>query len=320
MRLAILLVLAGCQSELPVKDTPPVRPAPVVSDAAVPDAPISTATPIAPVAMDGPYKTIAEACHHAAPCGFTDMDEIGRMRSPATKTSCPALENDQRVDPNANDPRSGVNMKQLSHTTGDLALRIGSQRCAAPEGLRAEQDIYYMFVKRGDGWWRSAPLWQWSYNDKYGGGWMTVRWNDKPSERSARSGAEGAAKVVDRPGRTFAGIAASLTGLACTKQATTTQTIELMVRVEQGTKSPIVFAPLVVGERTKLELDGDVSVECKPNHHSWELTESWKSDDELELTGPAEWLAPARDRDTGLLTIELDDKAPSTAGSYRFAR
>lgn len=288
---------------------PPPRDAAVAvaaADAPAPASPPDT-TVLTPVAMDGPYKSVAEACDHAAPCGFTAMTDAGDFTKPATKTSCPALESNQYIDPNSARPEPGIglDMAQLSHASKELELRIGSESCAEPKGMRGEHDIYFMFVKRADGWWRSAPLWQWSYNDKYGAGTMLVRWNDQP-------------------GRTFAGIAAGLSELTCDKRGDEQSTLELMVRVEPGTTAPVVFAPLVVGERSQLDpvderLGFAEGSECKSSKHRDELTERWSTPDDLELTGTAMWQGARRD-DHGLYIGFTGDRAPSSAGRYRFTR
>ena len=310
MRAQVLLVFAACGAPSEAPATAVVAPKPTISDAGAvaavtPDA--NTIPPntilLSPVAMDGPYKSANEACEHAQPCGFTDMTEMGRYTHPATKTSCPAMRSGDYVDPNSSDPSpsSRGSPTQLSHKSKDLELRIGSQSCAEPQGMRGEQDIYYMFVKRSDGWWRSEPLWQWSYNDKYAGGTMLVRWNDA------------------KPGRTFAGVMAGQDDLVCEKQGTAHSTLELMIRVEPGRKTPVVFAPLVVGERSAVESMSDVPGDCKPSNHSTELDEHWTSDDDLELTGPGTWLG--FQSDAGLLQIGFSggDK-PSSVGHYRFTR
>jgi len=257
--------------------------------------------------MDGPYKSANEACEHAQPCGFTDMTESGELIKPQTTASCPALRSSDYVDPNATDPNpngTGINMAQLSHRSKDLELRIGSQSCAVPKGIRGEQDIYYMFVKRADGWWRSEPLWQWSYNDKYASGTMLVRWNDA------------------KPGRTFVGVMAGQDGLACMKQGFSHSTLELMIRVEPGIATPVVFAPLVVGERFALEVDkdlADAADDCKASKHADELEEHWTSDDDLELTGADTWRGFRSDGGSLEIGFTGGDK-PSSVGRYRFTR
>jgi hypothetical protein len=312
MRASVLIVFAACGTPSEAPSTVVVAPKPTVSQGQAPrdaGADASTIPPntilLSPVAMDGPYKSANEACEHAHPCGFTDMTEMGRYTNPSTKTSCPALRNSDYADPNSTDPSPnsrGINMAQLSHKSKDLELRIGSQSCAQPKGMRSEQDIYYMFVKRSDGWWRSEPLWQWSYNDKYGGGSMLVRWNDA------------------KPGRTFVGVMAVEDDLACDKQGYAHSTLELMIRVEPGKKAPVVFAPLVVGERSAIEPTPELAgSDCKASKHSAELDEHWTSDDDLELTGPGTWRGFRSD--AGVLEIGLggDDK-PSSVGHYRFTR
>jgi hypothetical protein len=130
---------------------------------------------------------------------------------------------------------------------------------------------------------------------------MLLRWNDKPD-------------------RTFIGIAATLGCVACMKQGQEESTIELMVRVEPGKATPIVFPPLPVGERSSLtpDLDLTTGVDCKAAKSVTEMTESWPSDDELVLAGPATWALP--DTSDGLLSIGLGASGTSTAGRYRFVR
>jgi len=177
-----------------------------------------------------------------------------------------------------------------------------------PEGIRWDHNVYYAFVKRADGWWRSAPLWQFKYNDKYESGSLLVKWNDQK-------------------GRTFAGVMARLDSGACMKHGSDAATIEMMLRVEAGAKAPAVFGPVVVGERFSREIDKDNPPEpgadtfdCKPIKKSFELDEKWSGDDDLELKGPASWFA-TRLAD-GLLEIVLDDTktTASSAGTYHFAR
>ena len=251
--------------------------------------------------MDGPYKTLMAACVHAKPCGFTDMNEKGIESAPQKKATCPSLAGDDDYDPNAG-TQAGAKT-QLSHKSKDLQMRIASQSCAMPKGIRGEQDIYYMFVKRADGWWRSERLWQWSYNDKYAGGTMLIKWNDKP-------------------GRSFAGVMAGQNDTACNRQGTAVSALEMMIRVEPGTKSPIVYAPLVVGERSSLALDDPREAsnqpDCKSTSHADEMTEKWTGDDDLELSGIGTWNGiPFSD---GMITIGFTATAPSTAGHYRFTR
>ncbi len=255
------------------------------------------------VAMAGPFKTIGDACSHATPCGGTEIDpkDPFNVVKPPSRATC-----DLDHDLNALD--SDGNPAKLDHAVGDLHIQIASQTCGMPSGLRWQHDVYYAFVKRGDGWWRSAPLWQWNYNDKYENGTMVIKWNDQP-------------------GRTFAGIAAGLWSLACEKNGHEIDTIEMMLRIEPGSTTPIVYAPLVVGERFSREAGADASpAECKPMKQRFELTEAWSSADDLELAGSATWFAlrpiAGTAAPSGLLDIILDPntRVPSSAGRYRFTR
>jgi hypothetical protein len=270
----------------------------LVSSPALADSAIT----LSPVAMAGPYKSQHDACVHATPCGGTEVDPKDPFKfiKPPKVASC--------GPDDINGSETNGKPTKLDHKVGDLAIQIASQACAMPAGIRWEHNIYYAFVKRTDGWWRSAPLWQFNYNDKYEGGMMTVRWNDQP-------------------GRTFVGVAAALNSGACMKHGNLTATIEMMVRVEPGAKSPIVFAPLVVGQRFTREIDKDNPPEsgadkfdCNPMKKTFELTEKWSGDDDLELTGSATWFGMKSVE--GALEIIVDDSTqrPSSIGSYHFAR
>jgi hypothetical protein len=313
MRAALVLAaFCACnakQTGSSVATAPPIQ---VASGAAIVDAPppvVDAGAPpgttlLHPVGMAGPFATLVEACHSAEPCGFTDMDRHANPTKPATTTSCPAIEDREIRDPNADDPKHVGTEVALAHVVGAMELRIGSQSCTVPDGLRAEQDIYYMFVKRADRWWRSDALWQWSYNTKYSNGTMVVRWNDQP-------------------GRTFVGIAAGLTEPTCQRQGASLATDEMMIRVEPGTTQPRVWAPLVVGRRFEQapEAYAAPDVTCPTIKTAQELTETWPSPDDLQLTGSATW--PSIDAGSnGVFTIgwHLRDDQPSSVGTYRFVR
>lgn len=288
MRALALLLAAGCSAA-----------------AAAPD----DVTQIKPVAMAGPYKTVLESCRAARPCGFLDMDDRGNERKPATRTDCDAV-----VDPSIGIASRTVpvtmiggkadSAPKVTHKlpAGGGEIRIASVTCAVPKGLRREHAEYYVFVQRADGWWRTEqPLWTYDYNDKYCGGGMYIIWNDKPA-------------------RTIAGIAASFACLACSKQSTREDIVELMLRVETAGAKPLVFPPLPVGARSKNTVDGspgkdDTEPDCKPLAKARSQKENWLSDDEVELSG-TDGVGGPLDR-----TFEVNGRIqPAAAGRYRFVR
>ncbi|HEY1548586.1 MAG TPA: hypothetical protein VGG28_12230 [Kofleriaceae bacterium] len=306
MRIVFGLVLVlACDAGRKDAPTPAPRPATprVVADAAVviaPDAALPTGpTLLHPVGMTGPFPTIDDACLSAKPCGFTALDEHGNNAKPATKTNCAM----GQIDENAYEPDGGGTQAEIDHVTPNgVELRIASQNCDMPKEIRGEQDIYFMFVKRADGWWRSDALWQYSYNDKYAGGMMHVRWNDQP-------------------GRTFAGIAAAITSLTCEKQGDELTTDELMVRVEAGSAHPLVWAPIVVGRRFEQARrdDGARDVDCPKIKTATSLDEKWTSSDDLQLVGSATW--DTIERTDGMLSIGWSNGSDaSAAGAYQFVR
>jgi hypothetical protein len=312
-RCFVVMVAAACGRDPVARQPPAPAPAPAparlpadaavaAADAAADAAAVEPATPLRPVAMAGPYKSILDACLHASPCGFREMDDRGRESKPATETHCPGLEDGGGFDANALTSNTHE-PAPVAHRGNGVDWQIASQQCDEPKEIRGEQDIYYVFAHRGDGWWRSAPLWKWGYNDKYCGGSMDVRWNDQP-------------------GRTFLGLAAALSCLACMKQANETTTIELMVRLERGRDTPVVFPPLVVGQRDATEPESAESSpdrDCQLGKSAIELAEHWRSDDELELTGSATWPVPER-QDGAVVIGAFGNPGPSSVGRYRFTR
>jgi hypothetical protein len=263
----------------------------VISAAAAADP--APAQSLSPVAMAGPFKNALSACIAAPPCGFSDLDpKTLKEIKPQKVAVCPSLKGDA-VDPNG----GATDMHHASKSSG-LELRLASQHCASPDGLPGEHDIYFALVKRDDGWWRSAPLWQWDYGDKFTSGSMVVRWNDH------------------QPGRTFAGVAASISHAACDRQGTYTETIEMMLRMEPGAADakPLVWGPLLVGEREAQEGEP----ECKPYKRATELTEQWSGSDDVELTGSGRWSEPFRE--DGVIQIGLGAPVKPGVGRYHFAR
>jgi len=303
------LVVAACSShaEAPVASKPapaplPVPPAVQPADAgavtaSTPDA--STvpdgATVLHPVAMDGPYPTLLASCQHARPCGGTVMDDMGKVSHPPKAPTCDAVI-DRSREINAGEAK-------LEHTIGDDEIHLAGVKCTEPVGLRYTHSEYSVYVHRSDGWWRtSEPMFAIDYNDKYCDASQVVRWNDQP-------------------GRTFLGIAAKLECVACIKQGSLTETLEMMIRIEHGDAKPVVFGPLAVGERYVQTPNADIDpqIDCKTIRDVVSLDEKWPTPDDLVLTGPASWHAP--ETEDGILWIGVTNKdVPSPAGSYHFSR
>jgi hypothetical protein len=272
----------------------------VVAACSSSDAAPTAATALRPLAIAGPYPSLKDSCLAAAPCGDAIDDKTGKPTKSTAKPECGVV-----LDP-ANDLYANEgNGKRtpLVHTVGGAELHVGAVGCAVPEGLHFDHARYSMFVKRADGWWRAGPLFDFDVNNKYCGGSLLIRWNDKP-------------------GRTFAGIMAGSSCVACTKQGSQDDAIEMMVRVETAGAKPVVFPPVVVGERYTVEpnKDKDPEVNCKPVKDRFSMKESWSSDDELELAGPASWYKVTTDDNVIHVGLGGDKTAPSTAGRYRFTR
>lgn len=262
-------------------------------------------TDIHPVALAGPFKSLAEACKAAHPCGFTDLAPDGMTTiKPPKRPSCDVVldpGNDVIAQVPASMTKTGGAAK-LTHKTGDAEIRIGGVRCAVPQGLREDHSEYYVFVKRGEGWWRTqAPMFEYDYNNKYCAGGLYVGWNDKPT-------------------RTIAGIAAMGGCLTCGKQGNAESIVELMLRVETGGQQPAVFPFLPVGTRKNVEMYPDpgsppTDPECKPSKSAMSLKETWPNDDEVILEGAGGSFAS-----TELKVDQVVGNGSPTAGHYRFRR
>jgi hypothetical protein len=320
-KLILLATLLGCSSRPPTMYNEPLpspmmmlapaaQAAPDASVAVIADAPAAPAVParepateITPVELAGPYPSLADSCKAAAPCGFTDMNAKGVEIKPATRPRCDAV-----LDPSndivAHLPDSMTKTggaTAMTHRSGDTEIRLGGVICAVPKGLRREHSIYYVFVHRADGWWRtSAPMFEYDYNDKYCGGAMYVRWNDKPT-------------------RTIAGIAAEAGCLTCTKQGQSSSIVELMLRVELTGPRPAVFPFLPVGHREKTEVFSELSPDsdCKPSKSAMSLKETWPADDEVVLDGP---VGPSVLTSEGLTLDRVVGDGTIRPGRYRFTR
>jgi hypothetical protein len=324
-KLIVLATLLGCSPRtatphgeppptLPTASPPPTLPTPQATPdaslAVAADAPVTPArdpaTEITPVELAGPYPSLADSCKAAPPCGFTDMDQNGKEIKPATRPRCDAV-----LDP-SNDivahvpdsiSKTGA-ATAMTHRNGDTEIRLGGVICAVPKGLRFEHSMYYVFVHRADGWWRtSAPMFEYDYNDKYCAGAMYVIWNDKPS-------------------RTIAGIAAESGCLTCMKQGQSSSIVELMLRVEATGTRPAVFPFLPVGHRHKTEMFPDPSTdrtdtECKPSKSAMSLKETWPADDEVVLDGP---VGPSVVASEGLTLDRVVGDGTIRPGRYRFTR
>jgi hypothetical protein len=305
------LIAAGCSPRpLPAHDaSKPAIVAATPVDAALPDpsdAPPSpearpAATEIHPVDIAGPFSSLADSCKAAPPCGFTDMDEAGRETKPAMKPRCDAV-----IDP-TNDIVGHLPMSMtktggataMTHKTGDVEIRLGGVICEVPKFLRRQHSMYYVFIHRSDGWWRTtAAMFDYDFNDKFCGGALYVMWNDKPT-------------------RTIAGIAAESACLACSKQAERSKIAELMLRIDATGAKPAVFPLLPVGARDRLELEGGEAPDCKPNKSAMSLQETWPSDDEVVLDGKS---GPSVKTSEGLTLEQIVGDGAVTPGRYRFMR
>src|SRR4051812_298527 len=173
MRLLAPLALAACTtaSATPAPPAKPATPPPAPAKPAPAAAPAALPTELHSMKMDGPYKSAVEACRHARPCGFTDMNDKGVYSKPPKTPDCGPIA-DASLDIARPD-----NPAQLSSKAPFGDVRLGSVRCSVPRGMRFEHAEYYMFVRRDDGWWRSEPLYSADYNEKYCAVATVVRWN-----------------------------------------------------------------------------------------------------------------------------------------------
>src|SRR5258706_14644405 len=103
--IALFALLASCTKAPSSEPDPvpaPVPPGPKLVDAGVADAPPvpsdaptqAAPTPIRPLAMAGPYKTIDDSCAAARPCG--EIGDANGGASPATTPDCTAVSDPSR--------------------------------------------------------------------------------------------------------------------------------------------------------------------------------------------------------------------------------
>jgi hypothetical protein len=248
----------------------------------------------------GPYPSLFAACEAAAPCGGTGFDRATeKITDPPAHPDCSAVGG---AGPEYFEPNARSQGPELVHRVAGAELRIAPVACAVPRALHFDDARFYLFARRADGWWRSGPLFEVDTNNKYCGASAVVRWNAQP-------------------GRTFIGLAATSSCVACVKEGAEDETTEMMIRVETDGAAPVVFPPLVVGERDVLTPNADIDpqIDCKAKRTAISLAEHWPGPDDLVLTGPATWAAPLLE--DGLLRLGFGRAGqPSPVGHYRFTR
>jgi len=296
--LTVLVALLGCSSggrSGQSQATPSLRPAAAV-----------TATAIAPVELAGPYRSLADSCKAAPPCGFTATNARGDLIDPPTEPECDAVL-DPSTDIVGRVPDSiGKTGERaaMTHRSGSGEVRIGGVICAEPEPSRGERSMYYVFVHRSDGWWRTrAAMFTYGYNTKYCAGGLYITWNDRSSG-------------------TIAGIAAEANCLTCYGSSQSSSIVELMLRVEPAGDRPAVFPLLPVGYRQRTErlIDqpyNQADPDCGPSSSAMSLRETWPAEDVVVLdgaTGPSV-------SGVGVRTLsQLAGDGTIRPGRYRFTR
>lgn len=318
--LVVLGVVAGCTKATP--DAPPresqpadatvvdslTGPRPLVvdappADAVLRDGPIDVPT----LAMIGPAPSLEASCATTRPCDVLAQDDQGTLiPSPSTPDCSEVLDlsNDQTTAVPRAFRNATVGGLDRVHAIPGGELRIAGVRCG-PKGARAGRSEHYVFIQRGDGWWRTqAPVFEHNYNDKYCTGGMYLMWNITTA-------------------RTIVGLAVSHACMSCNKQMTGENVQELMLRIEPGGVKPRVFAPLSVGVRSNTENTfGDTPTssdpDCKVGARATSLREHWLADDEVELAGPA--TAVGDPLTTSFQAGFTDVTQLARPGRYRFPR
>jgi len=251
--------------------------------------------------MAGPYPTALAACQAAPPCGFTRLDpKTGQDVAPATAPRCQLFE-PGHIDPDSLDDH-GQSQIETTTSSGDVLFR--AIPCTSPPELRGQTTNYHAFVRRADGWWRSAPLIVLGYNDKYCGGRLAATWDPHGVHLVAR-------------------VAAEVSCLTCGKQGDETTGYDLHVAIDQAGTAPATYGPIVTGEHAEQQLRADGNLArgetCPHETFTATLAERWPDPDTLVLTGPARWHALPTDA-PGFLVWPARGQARSSVGTYRLVR
>lgn len=240
------------------------------------------------VAMVGPYPSQVEACKTAPPCGETR----------AAQPDCRALTT--KRDPNLDEEAAG----KRTWIKNDRAV-LAPVTCTVPKGVDDRHAQYYLFVKRDDGWWRSAGV-------------ELELWGNDNGETQHLDGL-----VKDVGERVVMHVQAVDESLDCSKQGTTTQTVDLLLLADVAAAggAPVTYPPLATGQHLRREIDegSEGATTCTPLKKSYVLAESWPDASTLVLKGAARWFEAFGDaRNT--FSFREDKKAASTAGTYKLVR
>lgn len=240
--------------------------------------------------MAGPFKSAKAACLAAPACGGTVFDEkTGAIGGPTGKPQCAYWPEVEPGDP----PEAPA-----ATTLASKGALLASVSCAAPRGLRHHEEQYYLFLKTAAGWWR-APVFSFNYNDKYCGEEITATWQTRGARRIAR-------------------VRASIGCVACGKQGTQSDALDLMIIADPSQAAPVVYDPLITGqhERQERDSDGADDVACPTIKKDVVLATKWTDPHTLVLSGRATWKQTTRTT-SGVLLQLGPGRGASSAGTYK---
>ncbi len=248
------------------------------------------AAPLEPVALEGPYPTLAAACAGAPPCGHTRIDP---------RTS-------EAVDAPAAPDCSAVDDPALARASGDDELRLGLVKCAVPPNLPWSEGRYHGFVRTGGSWFRTPALFTFDIG----------RFSPPPLQVVPACHSSARVRWEERVGHTLARFTAGVTCPACTQtstKATSSSTVEAIVRFDTSGAAARVYPAIPTATRSERTVAKPTAA-CSAEQHADVPSEAWPTPDVLEL-GAAE--VPGRAL-TGPVKFGISEVPAS--GRYHFVQ
>jgi len=184
-------------------------------------------------------------------------------------------------------------------------VRFAGVQCAEPPGLRGAAMEYYAFVKRADGWWRSASVMlSTGYNEKYCNAPLAATWENHGPHLIAR-------------------VTAISTCISCGKQGDDTNTWDLVIGIDRTGDRPATYPALVVGqEEHEAKRDDGMLADGETCQRDYvrKLAVKWTDADTFDVTGPKTWRPLSTEGPGFHVWINVGPDTPSTAGTYRYVR
>ena len=252
---------------------PPYAPA-AAEPRTIATPPAGAAAPLAGTPMRGPFADPDGACSVQTCPGNQTLDcAVERLDAPRAMEAPPPF----------------------------TEARLMAIDCRDPASRRDGRLTYRMLVRRGDGYWISAPLFGVGGNDHYCSAEAETRWE-------ARDVVAGGAPEIVLSVLARTGCRSASGGFD--------EDLALLIAAADAGR-PQLFGPIAVAEGSAASC-GEGAPGCTATQDAIRLDATFSADGELAIGGPATWAAIQRGKGGAIERIEGGKRAKTPVGRYRF--